>query len=89
MSDYIPTTEIVRAEFAKCRGCYRCESDGDGDERTNHKAEFDRWLASVKSAERERVVALLEAETDKPPFYTKTFLIEHFIALIKGEAVTE
>ena len=49
MSDYTPTTEAVRNAFAKCRGCYRCESDGDGDDRPSHKAEFDRWLASVKA----------------------------------------
>ena len=44
MSDYTPTTEEIRDEYAL--GSFRCECE---DCRRPRAERFDRWLASVKA----------------------------------------
>lgn len=98
MSDYTPTTEEVREEYADCTaGMY------------DAYAEFDRWLAEVKAeafaqgrdsqrdhsehVERERIIALLESlkrpvaccEDCRPHNEDGNNYLANLIALIKGE----
>lgn len=75
MSDYTPTTEEIRADYCLLADVSR-----------PRQLQFDRWLAEVKAQERERIIALLEAdcfcqapEDQHPCWPCQT------IALIKGE----
>jgi hypothetical protein len=86
MSDYTPTTEEVKANYALV---------GDDEVVNNiNEQKFDRWLeqnnAEVTKSTEQRIVKLIEAEIERvsnPMLVDREYLdgLETAIALIKGE----
>ena len=88
MTEYIPTTEVVREDFADFRrNDYFWKSRESLMRRSaRRRRQFDRWLAEhdrqVAEAERERINKLLEAGMKDNPLKGG---IARAIELIKGE----
>ena len=86
MSDYTPTTEEVKTNYALV---------GDDEVVNNiNEQKFDRWLeqnnAEVTKSTEQRIVKLIEAEIERvsnPMLVDREYLdgLETAIALIKGE----